>query len=407
MNLVENFIVKQPTIFSGHSQITCWFRISQTVLSPVNSKPQIKTHNLPKQFIWEQNSNEKFLNAILLDEFQSRLLLFEKSNFIPDSNGIDIATSRFSSILNDISLRSLRLSCSNKTPTKRSSKKWFDKECAYLRKKLTQVSSLKHNNPYNENIRNEYHKIKKNFKKLIKYKKSNLANSKIDELTNPNRNQNFWTKLKELNGEYQNKLKQDVPVDNLYNHFNNLYSAPELSFLSDSHISVINEKYYLEQQKCNHNYLDNPISLKEVEIAAKMLKYKKSPGPDRIRNEMLKTGIFYLKTSICNLFNLIFKSGFFPSLWCEGIITPIHKSGDTQDPSNYRGICINSCLGKLFTSILNNRLQNHRRDNNILHHAQIGFLPNHRTSDHIFTLRTLVDKFVTHTIKGKLYTCFI
>ena len=76
-----------------------------------------------------------------------------------------------------------------------------------------------------------------------------------------------------------------------------------------------------------------------------MLKYKKSPGPDRIRNEMLKTGIFYLKTSICNLFNLILKSGFFPSLWCEGIIAPIHKSGDTQDPSNYRGICINSCLG--------------------------------------------------------------
>jgi len=122
---------------------------------------------------------------------------------------------------------------------------------------------------------------------------------------------------------------------------------------------------------------------------------------------MLKTGISYLKTSFCNLFNLILKSGFFPSLWCEGIITPIHKSGNTQDPSNYRGICINSCLGKLFTSILNNRLQNHVLTQNILHNAQIGFLPNHRTSDHLFTLRTLVDKYVTHTTKGKLYTCFI
>ena len=90
-NYVENFILKQPTIFSDHSQITCWFRISQTVLSPVNSKPQIKTHNLPKQFIWEQNSKEKFINTISLDEFQSRQLLLEKSNFIPDSNGTDIA----------------------------------------------------------------------------------------------------------------------------------------------------------------------------------------------------------------------------------------------------------------------------------------------------------------------------
>ena len=44
---------------------------------------------------------------------------------------------------------------------------------------------------------------------------------------------------------------------------------------------------------------------------------------------------------------------------------------------------------------------------NITHQAQIGFLPNHRTSDHIFTLRTLVDKYVSHSQKGKLCTCFI
>ena len=44
---------------------------------------------------------------------------------------------------------------------------------------------------------------------------------------------------------------------------------------------------------------------------------------------------------------------------------------------------------------------------NIIDQAQIGFLPNHRTSDHIFTLRTLVDKHVTHSANGNLYTCFI
>ena len=104
INLVENFIVKQPTIFSDHSQITCWIRIPQSIFSSDNCKPQVKTHNLPKQFIWEKNSKEKFLDTILLDEFQSRLLLFEKSTFVPDSDGIDIATNQFSSILKDICL---------------------------------------------------------------------------------------------------------------------------------------------------------------------------------------------------------------------------------------------------------------------------------------------------------------
>ena len=34
-------------------------------------------------------------------------------------------------------------------------------------------------------------------------------------------------------------------------------------------------------------------------------------------------------------------------------------------------------------------------------------MSNHRTTDHIFALRTLIDKYVTYTTKGKLYTCFI
>ena len=98
---------------------------------------------------------------------------------------------------------------------------------------------------------------------------------------------------------------------------------------------------------------------------------------------------------------------FSPTYWCEGIITPIFKSGNKQDPSNYRGICINSCLGKLFSAVLNNRLKSYVQDQNILHKAQIGFIPGHRTTDHIFSLRTLIDKHVSHTTNGKLYTCFV
>ena len=64
-------------------------------------------------------------------------------------------------------------------------------------------------------------------------------------------------------------------------------------------------------------------------------------------------------------------------------------------------------MGKLLSAVLNNRLKNYVHDQNILHPAQIGFLPNHRTTDHISFLRILIDKYVTHTTKGKLYTCFV
>ena len=54
-------------------------------------KPIISLINI----LGNEIQKEKFLNTILLDDFQSRLLLFEKSNFILESNGIDTATSQF------------------------------------------------------------------------------------------------------------------------------------------------------------------------------------------------------------------------------------------------------------------------------------------------------------------------
>ena len=71
-----------------------------------------------------------------------------------------------------------------------------------------------------------------------------------------------------------------------------------------------------------------------------------------------------------------------------------------------RGICVSSCLGKLFCSILNQRLYLYLKENKILHTSQIGFLPENRTADHVFTLRTLIDKYV-HYREEKFYACFV
>jgi hypothetical protein len=46
-----------------------------------------------------------------------------------------------------------------------------------------------------------------------------------------------------------------------------------------------------------------------------------------------------------------------PSSWLIRMIKPFYKNkGDKFDPKNYRPITIVSCLGKLFTAILNERL---------------------------------------------------
>ena len=73
-------------------------------------------------------------------------------------------------------------------------------------------------------------------------------------------------------------------------------------------------------------------------------------------------------------FSLIFNSGMLPDSLHEGAIRPIYKNmGDPKSPENYRPITILSCFGKLFTSILNARLNTFLDAHTILEEIQAGF----------------------------------
>jgi len=61
---------------------------------------------------------------------------------------------------------------------------------------------------------------------------------------------------------------------------------------------------------------------------------------------MIKASINDLMPVYYKLFNAVLNSRSMPQTWCGGLITPIYKSGGRSDPSNYRGICVSSCLGK-------------------------------------------------------------
>ena len=67
---------------------------------------------------------------------------------------------------------------------------------------------------------------------------------------------------------------------------------------------------------------------------------------------------------------------------------------------------IGSNICKLFTKILNTRLNNFLIKRNIISREQIGFCKGKRTRDHIFTLKTLIDKYCQQGCK-KLHTCFV
>ena len=102
--------------------------------------------------------------------------------------------------------------------------------------------------------------------------------------------------------------------------------------------------------------LDSPISEEEVKNAIEHLKLNKSSGSDGILADMLKNSLEHILSLLVLLFNHVFDTGQYPSAWSGAIIVPIHKSGDKDDPNNYRGVSLLSILGKVFAHILNKGL---------------------------------------------------
>ena len=97
-----------------------------------------------------------------------------------------------------------------------------------------------------------------------------------------------------------------------------------------------------------------------------------------------------------------------PSSWGMSFISPIYKNkGPKNDPNNYRGISIISCLGKLFSSTINERLSEFVETNKILGEEQAGFRAGYSTQDHIFTLHSIIDIYLNKYSRKDLYCAFI
>ena len=72
---------------------------------------------------------------------------------------------------------------------------------------------------------------------------------------------------------------------------------------------------------------------------------------------------------------------------------PVHKGDSPDDPNNYISISILFCKAKLFNTFLTRRLDNFLEQKNITSPLQIGFTKKERISDHMFVLRTLIEKY--------------
>ena len=81
-------------------------------------------------------------------------------------------------------------------------------------------------------------------------------------------------------------------------------------------------------------------------------------------------------------------------------VSPVYKTGEESDVSNYRPISVLTCFSKILERIMYNRLYEYLTKNDILYTKQFGFRSNHST-DHAVV--SLVND-ITNAINSDLYT---
>ena len=105
-------------------------------------------------------------------------------------------------------------------------------------------------------------------------------------------------------------------------------------------------------------------------------------------------------TEICNR---IWRTGEWPTPWTQSLIITLPKKGNLQLCQNYRTISLISHSSKVMLKVILNRLKPQAEE--IIAEEQAGFRAGRSTTEQIFNLRILCEKYLQH--QQNLYHVFI
>ena len=128
-----------------------------------------------------------------------------------------------------------------------------------------------------------------------------------------------------------------------------------------------------------------------IAAAINHLKSGKAAGPTGMVAEMLKAAGDCIVPHLSKLMNLIIHHHTVPDDWNRSFIINLFKGkGDSLDRGNYRGLKLLEVLQKVLERVLEVQI----RSRISIDDMQFGFMPGRGTTDAIFILRQLQEKFI-------------
>ena len=389
--VIKNFKVMEFNMFSDHAPL--YIEISCCTHDTRNRE----NHDY-EFYKWDSDKKDTFRRGLI-----SQLPLLNdivKPENLNERN-ISETVNEFVNVINTVAEPLFRVKGHNSQKginCKRSSMEWFDRDCKDAKEVYLNALRTFNLNKTTENRENLRYK-KKLYKKIVRTKKIMYKRNKYRQIERlrHKKPQDFWR----LFSKNRRKASDHISIEDFLQHFRTM--ATEINEVRDAEAEAFCAQN--DNGDCLFEDLDRIITTEEVKTAIKSLKHSKSPGEDNILNEYFIEAGDILLSHLTDIFNGIFNSGVFPESWSKGIIIPVFKKGDPTLVDNYRAITLSSCLSKLFTSILNNRIYSWVEDHDKLSDAQFGFRKERSTVDAIFILQNLIQHVLNDN--RRLYCAFV
>ena len=210
----------------------------------------------------------------------------------------------------------------------------------------------------------------------------------------------FWKEIQKVNNSKQSCPAQTIgdatgPQD-ICRMWHDHYS----SLLNSSR--DISKKESVKERVAIVDYVDR-YKVSDISSAISKLKRNKSPGADMLCSEHFIYASDKLHIMLTMLFNSAIIHGHLPDRLMETIIVPIVKDskGTLTDKNNYRPIALTCVASKLLELLILEKCKGviNTSDN------QFGFKENHSTDMCVFTLKEVVQYYVS--LGSPIYLCFM
>ena len=228
---VKHLAVHPPTYLSDHSPVTSWINLCDIIENNNNNEAEINLQKLHTKYMWEEDSKSKFVEQIQTDEVKQKLNTFLNRDYSNNKNDIQTCVNEFQDILLHATKKCLKMKKKKyrRVSENIANKKWFDKECRIQRHNLRKIANKKHLNPNNIEVRNNYQTALKEYKNMLKSKKDQFEQNKIDELANATSDpKQFWKILSNTTDDIDNNTKRMPPPNEWLTHFEQLHSQHQL-----------------------------------------------------------------------------------------------------------------------------------------------------------------------------------